>query len=814
MEKFICIHAHFYQPPRENPWLEAIEEQTSAYPYHDWNERITAECYAPNGAARIMDERGLIVRIVNNYSKISFNFGPTLLSWMEAQYPDVYRSILQADRLSRQNFSGHGSAMAQAYNHIILPLATSRDKETQVLWGIADFERRFGRKPEGMWLAETAVDTETLEILARHGIKFTVLSPYQAGKIKKLSGGKWKDVTGGKVDPTCAYQANLPSGNSIALFFYDGPISRAVAFEKLLNSGELFAERMMSGFHHEREWAQLMHIATDGESYGHHHQHGEMALAYALRSIEEKGEARLTNYGEYLEMHPPQHEAQVIEASAWSCSHGVERWNSDCGCNTGGNAYHQKWRHPLRAALDWLRDEVALLCEEQAQHLFREGDLWAARNAYSEVIVDRSPANLERFFVKYGAEHLRYEEKVRALKLLEVQRHAMLMFTSCGWFFDELSGIETVKVIEFAGRVIQLSQDLFGEEVAELENNFLERLASAPSNLDDQGNGADIYRRYVKPAIAGLKEMAAHYAISSLFARSADEIATYSYDVERRDFEVMQAGKARVAVGQAEFCSRVTMDRDMLTFAVLHFGDHNISAGVRHFQNDKEYAALVREVREAFSRADLTEVIRILSKNFPNSSYSIRSLFGDDRRRITEQLLSSTLREAELSYRQIYDNHAPLMSFLGSMGIERPRILSVTADFVINANLRRELSRELDTDRVKALLDSARADQVTLDKPGLGFSLQVRLEQLMRQLVQSPGDMALLEKAKSAVQLAVSIGLPVNLWQAQNSYVEVAASPAQHGAVWEHQLAELGRLMHISPEHFQPQAKSTMQIAS
>ena len=436
MNRFICIHAHFYQPPRENPWLEAVERQDSAYPYHDWDERITAECYAPNAASRILDNKSLISEIVNNYSRISFNFGPTLLSWLEHNEPETYCSIIDSDRESQKRFSGHGSAIAQGYNHAILPLANSRDKHTQILWGIRDFQRRFGRHPEGLWLPETAVDLETLDMLAELGIKFTILAPRQAGKARKLGGRAWKDVSGGRIDPTRAYLQKLPSGRKINLFFYDGPISQAVAFEKLLNSGEQFATRLQSGFSDARQWPQLMHIATDGETYGHHHRYGDMAMDYSLNHIQSQANVRLSNYGEFLEKFPPTHEVQIIENTAWSCSHGIERWRSDCGCNSGRAGWDQKWRGPLRTALDYLRDRAADLFEHYGSELLN--DPWKARNDYIDVILDRSPESLWIFFEKYSKLQLKTDETVTALKLLELQRHAMLMYTSCGWFFDEL----------------------------------------------------------------------------------------------------------------------------------------------------------------------------------------------------------------------------------------------------------------------------------------------------------------------------------------------------------------------------------------
>lgn len=316
--RYICLHGHFYQPPRENPWLEAIEIQDSAYPYHDWNERITAECYAPNAASRILDGEGRIVRIVNNYSKISFNFGPTVLSWLADNAAPVYQGLLDADKKSQELFSGHGSALAQVYNHMIMPLANRRDKRTQIVWGLRDFETRFGRKPEGMWLSETAVDLDTLDLLSENGIQFTVLSPYQAHRTRRSESQPWQDARDGKVDPSMAYRLRLPSGRTISLFFYDGPISRAVAFEGLLKKGEILAGRLGQAFSDARDWPQLIHIATDGETYGHHHAHGDMALAFALEHIESLPGVDLTNYGEYLERYPPTAEADIVENSSWS----------------------------------------------------------------------------------------------------------------------------------------------------------------------------------------------------------------------------------------------------------------------------------------------------------------------------------------------------------------------------------------------------------------------------------------------------------------------------------------------------------------
>src|SRR5580698_8539695 len=497
-KRFICIHGHFYQPPRENPWLETVETQDSAAPYHDWNERICAECYAPNGAARIVNAKNQIARIVNNYARISFNFGPTLISWLKENAPRTYRMILDGESRSRQRNRGHSSAMAQVYNHMILPLANARDRVTQIRWGIADYENSFGAPPEGMWLPETAVDNATLEALAANGIRFTVLAPYQCkrvrsikndGKIDDGDGGDWIDTPDASVDTTHPYLVRFPSGSSIAVFFYNGPISRAIAFEGLLNSSENLVARLKEGFKDSTQ-PQLVHVATDGESYGHHHKYGEMALAYALRLLEQDKTVKLINYAAFLEKFPPEFECEIVEDTSWSCVHGVERWRSNCGCNGGREGWNQEWRAPLRQALDQLRDALIPLTEQYGSSLFRE--VWAARDAYIQVVLDRSTESADRFFAAHQAHPLSEDQRVRAFELMEMQRHAQLMFTSCGWFFDDIGGIETVQVIAYAARVLQLARQLFGEQAVPLEPAFLALMAEARSNVPDAGDGARI----------------------------------------------------------------------------------------------------------------------------------------------------------------------------------------------------------------------------------------------------------------------------------------------------------------------------------
>jgi alpha-amylase/alpha-mannosidase (GH57 family) len=767
MDRYICIHGHFYQPPRENPWLEEIELQDSAYPYHDWNERIAAECYAPNGASRILGGDGRILKIPNNYARISFNFGPTLLAWLEAKAPELYESILTADRLSQEAFGGHGSAMAQAYNHLILPLANARDRYTQVLWGIRDFEHRFKRAPEGMWLPETAVDLETLDCMAELGVRFTILAPHQARRVRLIGKRNWQDVSGQRIDPTRAYKLNLPSGRKINLFFYDGPISRGVAFGGLLDRGENLAQRLVGAFSPERDWPQLVHIATDGETYGHHRGHGDMALAYALEYITSQNLARLTNYGEYLKKHPPTHVVEIFENTSWSCAHGVERWWKDCGCNSGGHpGWSQAWRTPLRNALDWLRDTLAPLFEAKAGELLQ--DPWAARNDYIQVILDRSPENLTQFFSRHAGRKLNVCDEVTVLRLMELQRHAMLMYTSCGWFFDELSGIETVQVMQYAGRAMQLAREVFGNDI---EEQFLERLALAKSNIPEYQDGRRIYEKFVRPAMVDLLEVGAHYAISSLFEDYAPEDRIFCFSIQREDYRLAEVGKAKLAVGKVRVTSEITRMRSDLSFSVLHFGDHNLCGGVREYQGDEAYQAMAWEVTEAFSWAEFPETIRRIDQHFGTSTYSLRSLFRDEQRKVLDQIMKSSLEEAWSAYRLIYNHHSPLMRFLMDLNVPLPKAYQATAEFVLNLNLRQALEAEdLDMSYIKNLLEEAQVLQVELDAPSLEYALRQTLERLAERMGGAPAELSVLKDLDDVLALAAALPFEVNLWKVQNIY--------------------------------------------
>jgi alpha-amylase/alpha-mannosidase (GH57 family) len=763
-EKYICIHGHFYQPPRENPWLNKVEIQDSAYPYHDWNHRINAECYIRNASSRILDSEGKIVDIMNNYAWMSFNIGPTLLAWMEHEAPETYEGILQADKESQERFSGHGAALAQAYNHLIMPLANQKDKETQVIWGIEDFKSRFGRHPEGMWLGETAANTETLEVLAEHDIKFTILSPYQAKRMRKIGDKEWEDATDAKVDPRRAYVCNLPSGKTINLFFYDGPASQGVAFEGLLDDGERFANRLKGQFS-ETENVQLVNIATDGESYGHHHKLGEMALSYCLEHIEENEDAKLTIYGEFLEKFPPQHEVEIIEDTSWSCYHGVERWRSDCGCNTGGNGdWNQKWRGPLRDSFDWVREELITLYEKEMKSYTEEP--WKVRNRYVQVVLDRSKKNVEAFLEEQFGAELKEEEKIKLLKLLEMQYHTMLMYTSCGWFFDEVTGIESMQDIFYATRAIQLAEEISGRNYEATFEKYLDKI---PSNMPEFDSALGAYNKYVKPMALDMIRIGAHYAVSSLFEEFPEEVSLYNFSATTKANYFYEAGKQKLVIGRTEFRSDITWEKVDISYAVLHMGDHHLFGGVREYIGTEALEDLHKNVAEFFKKGNVYEIFNMMDTYFGNHNYSFWHLFRDEQQSIMELVMENTLKSAEGAMQQVYDNSYPLLQTFKEIHMKVPNRLKLPAELAVNTKLVNELKNDnFNLKNFKSLLNSAKSIGVNLDVVTLSFLGDIQLNSLMRKLKKNPDDIQLLNCINEFVETLDESTLEPEKWEAQN----------------------------------------------
>ncbi|MCL5734620.1 MAG: DUF3536 domain-containing protein [Actinobacteria bacterium] len=805
MDRFVCIHGHFYQPPRENPWLEAVEVQDSAYPYHDWNERVTAECYGPNTASRLLGSSGKIRGIASNYEGISYDFGPTLLSWLQSEAPEVYAAALDADKKSNEAF-GHGSAMAQAYNHLILPLATTRDKRTQVIWGMRDFRHRFGREAEGMWLPETAVDLESLTLMANQGIRFVVLAPHQASRIRRVGAadGEWEDVSGARVDTRRAYLCRLSGGVAMNVFFYDGAISQGIAFENLLASGADFASRLLGVFSEAGDEAQIAHVATDGETYGHHFPHGDMALAFALEAIGHGGDARLTNYPAFLEAHPAGHEVEIFENTSWSCVHGIERWRKDCGCNTGlHRGWNQAWRAPLREAMDWLRDALAPRYEEAASALVH--DAWAARDDYIEIVLDRSQESLERFFAVQCTAPLDDDGRGRLLKLLEMQRHCLLMFTSCGWFFDEISGPESVQVMQYAARALQLARDLFG---ADLEPEYRSRLEVAQSNLPEQGNGALVYDRLALSTEIDPVKVGVHFAISSLFDHDDERKRIYCFRVDEQEQERVEAGALRVQVGRVRLTSEITLEGANLSFAALHFGDQNMVCKVRPYEMES-HDRVMAAVKEAFGSADVARTLSVMDGFFGEDSYSLSSLFRDKQRSTIDLITKAALKEAEAMFRGIYERHAPLLIFLSSVGAPAPKAFHSAAELAINAGLHHSFEGErVSRESVLALVEAAQRTGVTLDKPGLALDFQRALERLAGSFAADPDRIEVLQAMVDAAGIIPHLPFNVDLWETQNRYYRVlretlplmlrrSEESEEQARGWVDRFLALGDLLHV-----------------
>jgi alpha-amylase/alpha-mannosidase (GH57 family) len=787
MNGYICIHGHFYQPPRENPWLERIEVQDSAHPYHDWNARVHAECYAPNAVSRILDERSRITAIVNNYEHISFNFGPTLLSWIAENDPDIYRKIIQADRISVARHGGHGNAIAQAYNHIIMPLANRRDRITQIRWGIASFRRHFDRPPEGLWLPETAVDLETLEIVAEHGIRFTILAPRQARRVRPLNALRWQDVSDGSIDTTIPYLVRLPSGDSLAVFFYNGEIAHDLAFGGLLQNAETFAKRLFHALPAGRPTPPLVHVATDGETYGHHHRFGDMALAYALEQVRKNPDVGLTNYGEYLALFPPAQEVEIAGHSSWSCVHGVERWRGDCGCRAGGNPdWNQKWRQTLREGLDWLRHELISIYTRQAKPLFRNP--WGARDDYLEVIMDRSAAVKDGFLQRHAARSLSARQRCLAWEMLEMQRNAMLMYTSCGWFFDEISGIEAVQVMSYAARAIELAERAAG---VSLEKEFIERLSRAQSNISGMGTGADVYRKFALAAKAHLREVAIHCAISSFFENYQQKNILGCYTIELKEYAKQRHEHTVAGVGMLHARSMITEEEASFLFAALQQEPHDYYCTVKGcyataaessamtepcLAGKHSYAGLTEELFASLADKGPSAALHVIDRYLGKERYTIKDLFKDEQEQLLNIVLEGEIEFVGKTLEIVYSRTAFLTAILEECGHRIPPPFTLAAEITLKRKLVNALaSRKSTPETIRLLLDEIGRWCITLDHDWLERTLRAHIDKEMVEVRLDPRP-GLLKQMNAKLSMLYLFPVQVNLWQAQNIYFDLLQS--------------------------------------
>lgn len=820
-EVFLAIHGHFYQPPRENPWLESIELQDSASPFHDWNERINNECYNPNSVSKIVDNRNRILDVVNNYKFMSYNFGPTLLSWMEEYAPLAYERVIKADIESVQEHNGHGNAIAQVYNHMIMPLANDKDKETQVLWGIKDFETRFGRKPEGMWLAETAVDDESLRVLIENGIKYTILSPYQALKIRTIGEKDWSDVSWGNIDPARAYRYYIKSDPEkyIDLFFYDGAISKSVAFDEILKDGNKFIRRLKEGVSEDRNYSQLINIATDGESYGHHTRFGDMALAYVLRVRAEEEGFTIVNYAEFLEMNPSKMEVDIKQASSWSCFHGVGRWKEDCGCSTGGHpGWNQRWRKSLRDALDYLRDELAVVFEKEGKKYFKHSP-WAVRNKYIDVILDRSELNIKKFHKACLIADLSEEQKVKAMELLEMQRQAMLMYTSCGWFFSEISGIETTQIMKYAARAIQLAQ-VFSKK--DFETHFVNILAEAKSNFPDFGTGKDIYEKFVKPAIVTTKQIANLWAISSLYKDFDDEEDFYCYKIKKHSYKQVQKGTSKLVIGHIEIQSKITLQKSNVMFALVQYSGGDFHCTIKEFSDDSEYMNVQKELFRIFMLHPLTEIIRALDEYFGKEYFTLKDIFIEERRKILQTMLQGKMNKFAQAYQEMFTEGKSSIYHMQSLGLSIPDEFKISAGYTLSRQFNDLIANAkglLDSNIIQQAIDinyETKKIGIEIDKMATNKIFSQKITQNISRLAQS------FEIQQAEVTLEIfdqieKLELNVDIAEAQNIYFSKIfhelgdiIDNIKHSAATESMdkqfvriILEIGKKLNINTEFYQ-----------
>ena len=826
---YITIHGHFYQPPRENPYLNAIERQESAAPFHDWNARIHNECYRPNAFSRIERRDGKIVKIVNNYEYMSFNMGPTLLSWIEVHDRNTYQAILDADKRSADRLNGHGNAIAQVYNHIIMPLANWRDKLTQIRWGKADFRARFGREPEGMWLAETAVDYETLEALALEGIKFIVLAPSQAQRCRPIptkdnANPAWQEVGGAQIDPTRPYrcylrrhnnsssnvselgQFHLPANTDayIDVFFYDGPISRDMGFGDLLGSSSNFAKRLSQAVRNDKRSQQIVSVATDGETFGHHKHFTEKTLSYAfVEEFPQRGWT-VTNYAHYLSLFPPTWEAELKSVTAWSCAHGVDRWQGGCTCGGEGSGYQLVWRKPLRDSLNWLRDRLATVYVDIGRKYFN--DPWEARDRYIEVlqyslrddVAEHSPVLAKFFEQQCGNKVTTSAQKIDALRLLEMQRHALLMFTSCGWFFEELSRPETVQILRYAARAIELAADVAG---VLLEDEFIQRLGKAPSNIPSIKEGESLYRQQVVTNRITLGQVAAQYALSSTLGNYGRSQQIYCYQIQQQDYQLQRIGSMSLAIGQINLVSRITQESVNYIFAVLHLGGDDFHCCIQNFTGRREYEEIKATLFKVLKQANTAAVILAMASNFSGEQFNLHHLFAEERHRILRLLADETLTRLDQLYEQVYrDNYGILISFRRD-DLPVPPELQVAADIVLNNRLTEELQR-LETG---ASLPNVALDAVAIEAVNLGCKFthaedaKILENHILRQIEQlsqleNIDERSLfnyLNQIEQSLAIALRLNLKLNLNLAQEAFLGYLAERIAPKCVLARQILDM-----------------------
>ena len=736
---YFTIHGHFYQPPRENPWSGVIENQPSARPFHDWNERIASECYSPNSASRILSASGRIHDVVNNYDFMSFNMGPTLMGWIRTNTPETYRRIQEADKRSIERL-GHGNAIAQVYNHIIMPLASAEDKRTQIRWGIEDFKFHYGRMPEAMWLAETAINFETVVELIKAGIKYTILSPTQADSFRKFGDVEWTGCANTDIDTTRPYRifprdkdGNIVCDGHLDVFFYNPWLSSAVGFEHLLRDAGTFGRRIADAWDPNREEPQLVSIGTDGESYGHHEPFGDMCAAWLYNRYAPENNMVPVNYGWFLEKFPPKHEVLLknfySEGCAWSCAHGVGRWYRDCGCSTGGGPdWNQKWRGPLRDAFNHLKklaDDIFVREFERISSV----NPWEARNNYVQTLVAPEDESRRTKFLKETLLHPENEKDcAKAIRLMEIQKFCLFSFTSCGWFFNDIEGLEPVQNMRYALRAMELLEPFlpFGHNI---KSEVLSILGRATSN-EHKWNGAEVFTRYAEEDVpVVIKEMAERAAIFHLeleddYLNKDSRISATKIASRRRQTLVRVAYEDKT-IGEIRITTNLVITDQLGRVNMVAAMGEAEQNGLKFVENPN---MSTEELRNMFPTA---YVVRM------------RDLMSDSLKRINQLSTQKHLTNITEAFSSFALNHGISIDSLADPDHTLPDTIRKILSLEINARIHHAALRLLDepdenlVKEIKDLVDEAKALDTTFSFGGTGRMFFRKLNELIESVSKS-----------------------------------------------------------------------------
>ena len=770
----VVIHAHFYQPERLNPWTGVLDPEQGAAPDRDWNERIHRECYRPNAVARIFDDQRRVEQLVNNYERVSFNFGPTLLSWMERAHPETYAKILDADWRSSVR-TGHGNAIAQAYNHIILPLASDDDLRTQIRWGLADFRHRFSRPAEGMWLPETAADPRTIDALIDEGLQFTVLAPHQARRVR-YADGQWHELRR-PIDTTRPYRHHHSdgSGRYLAIFFYDGALSQGLAFDPSTHDAAVLVDRLR----HASAGGGLVHAAVDGETFGHHHAFGELGLAYALTVAGPQAGLEPTNYAAYLAAHPPVDDVEISsEPTAWSCAHGVGRWTRDCGCATDSMpGWNQRWRTPLREALDCVRDAAVTAFTSQGARLLR--DPWRARDEYIGVRLRKTEPNA--FLARHGRSNLSVSEQTDIWSLLEAMRHAMVMYTSCGWFFADISGLESIYVLRSAARVL----DLLAEVGARVPTDeMLALLKRAESNRPDVGTAADIWQSEVARAVITPARVAAHLTLlSSVRPPVPAQFEVAGYRATLADLRHDRRGQLSLTTARIHLTSTATSRTTVYGCAAVHLGGLDFSGALVPDVPLVDYQVATAGLWAAFPTASLGQLLRLMAESFDGMEFGLEAALVEGRNEIARHISDQLDARFTDEYQRLYVSHRRELEMLTAAGYELPRNVRATAELALSSELASRVEKALAAPApdslanfaaVREVLELSRANGYELDLLPLRTSLTANVTAAARRASETldPSDVDHLDRW---LELSRMLGVAIDVSLAQEAAYEVAA---------------------------------------